>query len=121
MDAVDPFTLELHGAMVQPGLLVRPWDQEGAALADAVLFIHCFQVIADEGREPTVNEGYGPTSGLGTGTLAEMVPVTEPFAASASCCKPSITVNVPFVETDPPIFAVDWNRTLPAAKTEPST
>jgi len=47
---VDPFTLELYGAMVHPGVPVRPEDQEGAAFAVAVWFIHCFQVMADSGR-----------------------------------------------------------------------
>jgi hypothetical protein len=32
-----------------------------------------------------------------------------------------MTVKIPLVETDPPIFALDWNRTLPTAETDPST
>jgi hypothetical protein len=39
---------------VHPGLLVRHGDQDGAAFAVAVWFIHCFQVIADAGIVPTV-------------------------------------------------------------------
>ena len=36
---VDPFTSELDGAIVHPGLLVRLVDQDGAAFAVAVWFI----------------------------------------------------------------------------------
>ncbi|TFC05052.1 hypothetical protein E3O42_04140 [Cryobacterium adonitolivorans] len=64
---------------------------------------------------------YGATDGFGTATPAEIVPVIDPLLMSAWWDRPSMTVKVPLVDTDPPIFALDWNRTLPTAATDPST
>ncbi|GGK87436.1 hypothetical protein GCM10007382_04210 [Salinibacterium xinjiangense] len=47
-----PLTVELHGAMVQPGLDVRACHEDGTTLGAAVAFIHSVQVCGANRGQP---------------------------------------------------------------------